>query len=143
MYNGPTKAFFRDLFTGEHDFLEDEFFLALYTDRDVMSPDLEAYTTTGEMVGTNYPAGGLQIFVRDGYPKEEGIYPVAVRFDSVIFPNITGQVGAALIYNGNNNRAVRCFDFGIVENVVTSDINVNFDVDPTPELFIILPNLAT
>lgn len=139
-YNGMCASFFLDLATAEHDFDVDTFMLALYEDREVMSPDLQAYTPTGECIGTNYQAGGIEIFVEPGWPKKEGDnetgYAMAVRFDPLVFPNLSAQVGAALIYNAKNNRAIRCIDFGDVQNVVTSDFNIAFPADAEPPVFI-------
>lgn len=138
-YYGMCASFFLDLMTGEHDFDTDEFMIALYTDRDILNRDLQEYTPEGEVIGTNYPAGGVRVFVAEGYPKREGDYTAAVRFEDVVFPNLTGNVGAALIYNGENSRAILCIDFGIVQPVVTSDFKIVFPDDVGPQVFIMLP----
>lgn len=145
-YNGQCSSFFLDLATAEHDFDNDTFMLALYEDREVMSPDLTEYTATGEAIGVNYPAGGIEIMVKAGWPKSELAtnpqngkvegFDMAVRFDDLSFINLSASVGAALIYNGKNNRAIRCLDFGEVKLVVTSDFHIKFAPEAEPPVYI-------
>jgi hypothetical protein len=137
-YNGTVASFFLDLATAEHDFENDTIMIALYENRDVMSFDLEAYTPTGECVGVNYPAGGIEIFLKEGYPKKEGQFALAVRFEDLKFINISASIGAALIYNGENGRAIHCIDFGDNQLVTTSDFNIVFPEDVDPPVNIIL-----
>lgn len=128
-YNGVCASFFVDLMTGEHDLENDTLMIALYEDRDVMNINLTEYTATGECIGTNYPAGGLELFIKDGYPlltETADMFTAECRFEDVSFINLSASVGAALIYNGDNGRAIRCIDFGDVQLVVTSDFNIRF-----------------
>lgn len=145
-YNGMCSSFFLDLATADHDFDNDTFMLALYEDRNIMSPELTEYTPTGEAIGVNYPAGGIEVMVKPGWPKQELTfnpqsgriegYDMTVRFDDLTFINLSASVGAALIYNGRNNRAIRCIDFGDVQLVVTSDFHIRFPTDAEPPIFI-------
>lgn len=145
-YNGMCSSFFLDLATADHDFDNDTFMLALYEDRNIMSPNLQEYTSAGEAVGVNYPAGGIEVMVKVGWPKQELAlnpqsgriegYDMAVRFDDLTFINLSASVGAALIYNGRNNRAIRCIDFGDVQLVVTSDFHIRFPSDAEPPIYI-------
>lgn len=138
-YNGMCKSFFLDLFTGDHDLDNDAMMIALYTDRNVMSPDLTAYTTNGEVSGINYIPGGNEIFKKDGYPRASERYVAEMSFEDVVFPNITASIGAALIYNLENGRAIRCIDFGLNQNVTASDFRIRFPTENEPPIFIILP----
>ena len=138
-YNGTVASFFLDLLTKEHDFDNDTFMLALYEDREVMNIHLEAYTPVGECIGTNYLAGGIEIFLKDGYPRLEESdteFNAVVRFEDLSFVNLTANVGAALIYNLENGRAIRCIDFGDNQLVTTSDFNIKFPDDIEPPVLI-------
>jgi hypothetical protein len=46
------------LFDGDFDFSGDTFYLALYTNSATLDASTTAYTTTGEVSGGNYVAGG-------------------------------------------------------------------------------------
>jgi len=135
-YNGMCESFFLDLMTAEHDLDTDMLMLALYEDRNVMHAGLQEYTPVGECIGVNYQAGGIEIFTVPGYPKAEDGYAATCRFEELTFVNISASIGAALIYNAKNNRAIRCIDFGGNQLVVTSDFHIKFPADAEPPVFI-------
>lgn len=138
-YNGMCAHFFLDLMTGEHDLENDTLMLALYEDRNVMDIELQAYTATGEATGVNYTPGGIELFLKEGYPlltETPTEFNAECRFEDLTFVNLSASVGAALIYNGDNGRAIRCIDFGDNQIVTTSDFNIKFPADLEPPVYI-------
>lgn len=135
-YNGMCKCFFLDLMTGEHDLEGDTLMIALYEDRNALSIDTTEYSPVGECVGTNYIPGGIEIFTKPGYPLAEPGFAAACRFEDLVFINISASIGAALIYNDENKRAIRVIDFGENQFVVTSDFNIRFPEDLDPPIYI-------
>lgn len=135
-YNGMCKSFFLDMMTGEHDLETDTLMLALYEDRNALSADTTEYSPVGECIGTNYMPGGIEIFVKAGYPLAEPEFVAACRFEDLVFTNISASIGAALIYNDENKRAIRVIDFGDNQLVVTSDFNIKFPDDLDPPVYI-------
>lgn len=138
-YNGMVRAFFRDCTIGLHDLLNHELRIALYEDRSVLTPDVEFYDPTGEVAGQNYPPGGLQIFVAEGWPTITDEYAMECRFEPVRFSNLTAIVGGALIYNETSNRAIACIDFGEKLYPVAADFNIEFPETSIPTIFVKLP----
>jgi len=52
------SSFKREILLGEHDLETDEIKIALYTSEANLGPATTAYTTSGEVVGDGYTAGG-------------------------------------------------------------------------------------
>ena len=115
---------------GIHDFTTDTFMIALYSDTAVLGPSTTQYTTSGEVIGTGYLAGGIEILVADGYPKANAIAESGYRAGSVVqidfedprFVLVTLSARGALIYNASKqNRAICVIDFGAVRNPTAED----------------------
>ena len=56
--NYTTNTFKQGLLNGDFDFAVDTIKIALYTNSATLDASTTAYTTTGEVVGTGYTAGG-------------------------------------------------------------------------------------
>ena len=94
-----TDSFKAQLLRATHDFREaegDTFKLALYTANADLGAATTQYTTTGEVVGAGYVAGGA-VLTRRGVVVENGV--AFVRFDNLSFPGATFTARGALIYN--------------------------------------------
>lgn len=117
--SGICRSFKVESWLAIHDFANDVFKAALYTDAAVLSQATTAYSATDEVSGTGYTAGGATIEVSSGYPGLNGSV-AEVRFDDVTWPNSTITARGVLIYNSSKaNRAVLVRDFG--GNVSTSN----------------------
>jgi hypothetical protein len=108
-----------ELFRGIHDFENDTFKLALYTD----AANLElaattAYTAAGEASGVGYTAGGVTL-TGGAISTDQGL--ALVDFDDITLTGATVTYRAGLIYNSSkSNRAVMIIDFGPPDGAETS-----------------------
>ena len=103
-----------------------QFYLALYTNEADLSAATTAYTSGGEVVGTNYDAGGKRLTINQT-PVSTGT-TAFVNFDSLTWTSSTISARGALIYlhNGTTNPAVAVLDFGSEKASTGGDFTVTF-----------------
>lgn len=107
--NGLAHSFLSEILDGIHQ-PQDVYRIALYTSGADLSPETPAYTTSDEVQGQGYGAGGLTLkgrrVMRDG--------AVAfITWDDPTWPNATITARGALIYNmSKKNRAIGTLDLG-------------------------------
>lgn len=104
------------------------FKIALYTSSSTMSASTTAYTTTNEVSGTNYSAGGNTLTNVD--PSTSGTTALTDFADST-WSSATITANGALIYNssttaGSANRAVVVLAFGGDKTSTSGDFTVTF-----------------
>lgn len=123
-----TTSFKQEMLQAEQNLLTDTLKMALYTAFSDIGPNTTEYTVTNEVVGTGYPAGGVQVTGATLSASPYGI--VYVNFDNVSFPGANFIARGALIYNvTKNNKSVLVLDFGsdktfsAVSNTVTMPVN--------------------
>lgn len=125
---GATNAFKTGLATGSFNFNSDSFKIALYTGAATLDPTTGAYTTTNEVTGTGYTAGGQSLTVSVA-PTIGPIPSDTVAYLS--FSNVTWNPAAftcrgALIYKvGSGNPTVCVLDFGS-DKTCTTQFQVQF-----------------
>lgn len=121
------NSFRLELLQGVHDFTSDTFKCALYTSSASIGASTTAYSTTNEVSGTGYTAGGATLTVASGYPKVNASaeYGIAAGRVALVDFNDTSWSGSnfsaryGLIYNSSkSNKAVAVIDFG-------ADVGVN------------------
>ena len=84
--------------------------MALYTANADLGSDTLVYTSTGEVVGTGYTAGGN---VLTGVTVQKSGTTAFLDFDNVVWNPANFTARAALIYNTTlSNLAVCVLDFG-------------------------------
>ena len=108
-------------FKGEFDLdtgTADVYKMALYTDAASLGIDTSAYTTSGEVVGTGYTAGGATLSIN----ALQLINNVAcVDFNNPQWPTATFTARGAMIYKeGGGNYALAVIDFGANKSVSNS-----------------------
>jgi ribosomal protein S8E len=117
----------------------DTFKLALYTSSANIDANTTAYTTSNEVVGTNYTAGGRTL-TRLGVVTSNTSVSTGVGFtdfSDLTFPNVTVTARGALIYNTTpsansnantalTNPAVAVLDFGADKTATGGDFTINF-----------------
>jgi hypothetical protein len=85
-----TNSFKQEVFKAIHNFDQggspDTFKLALYTNAASLGASTTAYTTSNEVTGTNYTAGGATLTLKTGTPTLDGTTAV-VDFDDLTFTN--------------------------------------------------------
>ena len=95
---GITNTFVAKSLAGEIDFNTDTFKIALYTDDATLDSSTSAYTTTNEVVGTGYVAGG-NILTGATVTQDDDAGVVYITFDSPTTWTGTFSARGALIYN--------------------------------------------
>ena len=104
------------------------FKIALYTSSSTMSASTTAYTTTNEVSGTNYSAGGNTLTNVD--PSTSGTTALT-DFADTTWSSATITANGALIYNssttaGSANRAVVVLAFGGDKTSTAGDFTITF-----------------
>lgn len=105
-----TTSFKKELYQGIHDLTTDVLKIALYTANADLNAATTAYTTTAEITGAGYSAGGK---VLTGTTINSSGYTAYVDFDDVVWNPAAFTTRCALIYNSSKaNRAIAVLDFG-------------------------------
>lgn len=104
-----TTSFKAELYQGIHNLLVDTIKIALFTANANLNADTLAYSTTNEVTGTGYVAGGIQL---TGVSVNTSGYTAYVNFNDANF-NAAVTARCALIYNASkSNKSVAVIDFG-------------------------------
>jgi hypothetical protein len=107
---GTCSSFKLELLEGIHNFLSDQFFMALYLANANLSVDTAAYVTGGETAGAGYTAGGQ--VMRNPQVLGPAARTAFVTWDDPVWPASTLVARGALIYNQTKQqRAVAVLDF--------------------------------
>jgi hypothetical protein len=99
--------------------------IALYTANATLNQSTLIYTTTGEVVGTGYTAGGQALTV---IPPQTNDYTAYLSFNTVTWNPASFTVRGALIYNSTTNAAVAVLDFG-ADKTPTTSFTITFPTD--------------
>ena len=135
---GATTSFKVELFQAVHNFgptSPDTFKVALYTASADINASTTAYSTTNEVTGTGYTAGGntLTIDVSPTSGNNSSNIPTAyISFSNTSWTNASFTARAALIYNDSatGNPSVAVLDFGSDKTVSNDTFQIIF---PTPD----------
>jgi hypothetical protein len=95
----------------------DSFKAALYLTTATINASTTAYTATGEVTGTNYVAGGVDLTGSPDWiaPGSSGTTAFSTPTANIVYTNVTLSTAfdAVLIYNSTQtNKAVSCHTFG-------------------------------
>lgn len=124
--NFTCTSFKLALLDGAMDFSADTsqtFKIALYTSSATLNAETTAYTTTNEVVGTGYTAGGVAISPTTATSGTTAY----VDFTDATWANSTLTARGALIYSaGGTNPAVAVLDFGADKSSASSTFTVTF-----------------
>jgi hypothetical protein len=103
----------------------DTFKIALYTSSATLDASTTAYTTSNEVTGTGYTAGGNTLTV-SVVPTSTGT-TAYLSFSNTTWVNSTITARGALIYNSSqSNAAVAIFDFGSDKSTTSGDFTIVF-----------------
>jgi hypothetical protein len=132
-----TTSFKVELLQAVHNFgptTPNTFKVALYTAFSDIGPTTTVYTTTNEVTGTGYTAGGntLVISISPTSGNNSSSVPTAyVSFVNSTWTNATFTARGALIYNATQgNKSVAVLDFGSDKTVSNDIFQIIF---PTPD----------
>ena len=105
-----TTSFKAELYQGIHDLTTDTIKLALYTAEANLDASTTVYSTTNEITGTGYTAGGKVV---TGIAISSSGYTAWVAFNNVLWVPATFTARCALMYNASKaNRSIAVIDFG-------------------------------
>jgi hypothetical protein len=105
-----TTSFKSDILTGGQALTTDTIKLALYTGDANLTADTTAYTTTNEVVGTGYTAGG-KTCTNVTVNTLNGV--AYVSFDNLTWTSSAFTCRGALIYNASkSNKSIAVLNFG-------------------------------
>jgi hypothetical protein len=128
-----TTSFRVELFQAVHNFgptSPNTFKIALYTGAANIGPTTTVYTTTGEVVGTGYTAGGntLTISTSPTSGSNANLIPTAyISFANISWTNSSFTCRGALIYNATQgNKSVAVLDFGSDKTVANDTFQIIF-----------------
>jgi hypothetical protein len=124
-------SFKKQLLEGVHDFRVvggDVFKIALYTEAANINATTSQYTTTGEISGTGYTAGGLTL--TNIAPSEYNLAGVC-SFQTATWAGASFSARGALIYNTTpahtyTNPVCLVLDFGTTRFAVNNSFSVQF-----------------
>ena len=126
-----TTSFKVQLLQGVHNFSANTFKIALYTAAADLNADTTVYSTTNEITGTGYTAGGNTLVVLSGTPTygttTNGLPVAYVSFYGTTWSQTSFTTRAALIYNtSQSNASVAVLDFGADKTATNSTFSIVF-----------------
>lgn len=131
---GLTTSFKQQVLLGVHDLDTDVIKIALYTSSAVLGPETTVYTTTGEVSGNGYDAGG-QVLLNPIVSAGNGTG--YATFDNPAWPNSTYTVRGALIYNYTKGlKSIGVLNFGLDQTMLNQTFTIQFPYN-NPETAII------
>ena len=120
-------SFKTQLLQGLHNFSNpggDTFKIALYNSSAILGAETTAYSSTNEVTGAGYTAGGTVLTTVS--PTSSGTTGY-VTFSDVSWPSSTITANGALIYNASqSNAAVVVLAFGSDKSVVNGSFEIKF-----------------
>ena len=129
LFQSMVTSFKVEILTAIHDLTAstgDTFKLALYVTGDDLNEATTAYSTTDEVVGIGYSAGGGTL--TSITPSSSGTTAFG-DFADLTFSTVTVVTRAGLIYNSSKaNRAVCVLDFGKDVTKTAADLVITFPV---------------
>ena len=128
-----TTSFKVELLQAIHSFgptSPDTFKIALYTAAASIGPTTTVYTTSNEVVGTGYVAGGNTLVISTSPTSGDNAQSVPtafVSFTNSSWTSATFTARGALIYNSTEgNKSVAVLDFGADKTVTNDTFQVIF-----------------
>jgi hypothetical protein len=135
------SSFKRELLEGIHNFAAstgDTFKLALYTSSATLDSSTTVYTTSNEVVGAGYTAGGGTLVNATGSPFLSGT-TAFIDFDDYTWTSATISAAGALIYNSSkSNKAVAVLSFGGTFSSTAGNFTVSFPAATSSTAVLIL-----
>jgi len=124
---GMCSSFKQQILLGEHDMDTDTLKIALYTSAATLDASTTVYTTSNEVTGTGYPAGGNTL---TGATVSLTGTTAFVDFSDTSWSTATITARGALIYNASkSNKAVAVLDFGSDKTSTGGAFTIQFPVN--------------
>ncbi len=110
IFQTQTISFRQEMLQGVHNLLTDTLKMALYTSSSDINENTTVYTTTAEVTGGGYSAGGQ---VMSGAAINNSNSVVYVTFNNVVWTPASFTAAGALIYNvSKGNKSIAVLSFG-------------------------------
>lgn len=118
------SSFKQQILLGEHDLDTDVIKIALYTSSATLGATTTVYTTSNEVVGTGYTAGGNTL---TGATVTLDGTTAVVDFNDTSWAAATITARGALIYNSSkSDKAIAVLDFGSDKTSTAGTFTINF-----------------
>ena len=130
---GQCTIFKQNLLNGLENFTSGTYRLALYTSLANLDATTLAYTTSGEVTGAGYTAGGKTLTNIVPASDNGAAY---VSFQNVTWSGSGFTARGALIYNGTTGAAVCVLDFG--SDKTSSNFTITFPTATSTTAVLIL-----
>ena len=128
------SSFKEELLKGEHDFDVDTFKIALYTSSATLSAATTVYSTSNEVSGTGYTAGGNTLA---GTTVSLSGTTAFVDFSDTSCTTSTITARGALVYNASkSNKAVAVLDFGTDKSSTSGTFTIQFPANTSTDALI-------
>ena len=113
-----TTSFKEQLYSGVHNLLTNSLYIALYTGNANLNEATTVYSSTNEITGTGYVAGGKLI---TGVTVQSDGYTAYVSFTNPYWSPAAFTTRCALIYNATQgNKSICVLDFGSDKTCTTT-----------------------
>jgi len=126
---GLTNSFKQDMLQAGQNLVTGTLKMSLYTGNATIGATTTAYTSSNEVTGTGYTAGGNQV-TGATLATDVTTGTVYMNFNNVSWPGANFTARGALIYNtSSSNKSVLVLDFGAdkiftsANNIVTMPVN--------------------
>jgi hypothetical protein len=122
---GSTTTFMQNLLNGNENFTTGTYYIALYNANANLDQTTTAYTTTNEVTGTGYTAGGKLLTITVT-PTIDNQYNTAyISFANAVWSPATFTARGALVYNYTTKAACFVLNFGS-DKTCSSSFTVQF-----------------
>ena len=139
IYQGLTTSFKVDILNGRQNIASDTLKMALYTAFSDIGQGTTVYTTTNEITGTGYTAGG-ELVTGATISTDTQTGTVYVDFNDVSWPGASFTARGALIYNvTRSNKSVAVLDFGSDKTFTSSNNTVTMPANTATTALIRFP----
>ena len=134
---GLTDSFKQQILLGQHDLETDTLKMALYTGDVDLNQSTTAYSSTNEISGTGYSAGG--VVLTDVTVSLSGT-TAYVSFANPTWNPASFTARCALIYNSSkSNKSIAVLDFGS-DKTTTTSFTVQLPADTAADALIRISN---
>jgi len=139
---GLTNSFKQEMLQAGQNIVTDTLYMALYTAFSDIGQLTTVYTTSNEVTGTGYIAGGVEVTgaVLSTQTTGPAAGTVYVNFDNVSWPGANFIARGALIYNTTQgNKSVAVLDFGSDKTFSSTNNTVTMPANTATTALIRLP----
>jgi hypothetical protein len=136
---GLTNSFKQEMLQAGQNLATDTLRMALYTAFSDIGPLTTVYTTSNEVTGTGYTAGGVQV-TGATITTDVQTGTVFVDFNNVSWPGANFTARGALIYNvTRSNKSVAILDFGSDKTFTSTNNTVTMPANTATTALIRFP----